>query len=116
AARGRSMRTRTRRVLQLLLAAAAVTGLAGCHPSRDLWQRWRAEKMLWQARHDDDAARDGHGSAVILAAGRETAMLEAVIAAFPPAEWTSEAAWQRPIARDVARLSATAALLRAEVD
>jgi len=110
------MRAHTLRTLRVLLAAVAALSLAGCHPSRDLWQRWRAEKMLWQARQDDAEARDGHGSDVILAAGRETAMLEAVIAAFPPAEWTSEAAWRRPIARDVARLSATAALLRAEVD
>jgi hypothetical protein len=58
AARGRLMRARTLRTLHVLVAAVAVMCLAGCHPSRDLWQRWRAEKMLWQARQDDAEARD----------------------------------------------------------
>jgi len=110
------MNARRSRMSHLALAALTVATVAGCHPSRDLWQRWRAEKMLWQARQDDAEARDGHGSDVILAAGRETSMLESVMAAFPPAAWTTDAAWQRPIARDVARLTATAALLRAGVD
>ena len=102
--------------IALLLAMAL--GLSGCAGDQDLWERYRAERQLWQARRLLGIASSGVGSAAATqaAAARAAAALEGVVRAFPPARWATVEALRSPRAQDVARLSGTAALLRVALD
>ena len=101
----------SRPVVSLLIALGLAFGLSGCRGNGDLWDRYRSERMLWRARRlAAGASADRDRSA------RAASAVEAVVVTFPAATWTSDAAWARPLGPDVARISATAALLRAGMD
>ena len=110
----------TRRIARAALAAsfaACVLGaLAGCGGDPDLWARYHAERLLWKARRAVAIAQLGLHDPAGKAAAGATQALDRVVRAYPPERWATGDALERPRARDVARLSGAAALLRASLD
>jgi hypothetical protein len=96
-----------------LLVAGAITGCAG---DPDLWARYHAERLVWKARHAVALTQLGLHDPGGKATARAARALDQVVRAFPPERWAAGGALERPRARDVARLSGTAALLRAALD
>jgi tetratricopeptide (TPR) repeat protein len=101
---------------RLLCLAAALGLLSGCGGDPDLLQRFRAERLLWKARRLAAIEASGVTDPGGLLAWQTAAALDRVVRAFPPGRWATEDAMRRPRARDVATLSGTAALLRANED
>ncbi len=106
----------TARARRVATAGLALVALAGCGtPARDLWARYRAERMLWRSDRLVSAALIQSTTREGRTAVQAARALDAIIASFPPDEWVGAPA-ERPAARDVARLAGVAALERAALE
>jgi hypothetical protein len=105
-----------RAAVAAIAAVCVLAALAGCGGDPDLWARYHAERLLWKARRAVAIARLGLHDPAGNAAARAAGALDRVVSAYPPDRWAAGEALARPRARDVARLSGTAALLRAALD
>ena len=100
-----------------LFAVAAALGMIVCGCGNPgLWERWRAERALWQARGEDLRARESGSEVTPARLERVRRDYVRVSDAYPPGRWVPLAARGDTLARDVARVSAAAATRAAELD
>jgi tetratricopeptide (TPR) repeat protein len=81
-----------------------------------LWARYRAERSLWYANRILERLRLGLSDKPAELAVDASVQLDRIIESFPASTWATPDALRRRMAADVARISGTAGLWRAQVD